>query len=1045
MTSGSRPPRDHEGDFFGFSESDPELLKSGRIPDPQPGHTPLFAWLARVLTRVEERLRARGGKGFRAAIKAGWALVAALGILLLLGPIVNKPLDFEDIIDSAKVEEVDWIARDARVDYSIDRDPERMFVAEVSEAFTAAFVNGPESSVERVIVTEFEGHDVEFELETATIDGAPADVAVTKRATTTELRLRPASGQKFEGEQEIAVSYRLHHLIAEDVDEASGKAVDRWSWPLFAPTWPQGTRGLEVSLTLAPELDEALIRTPKAYLGWLLFGASAWLTPEDESGAGVTYSFSNDQTFPPNPDFWVILNFERGTFELPPKTPLFWVQTYGPLVPLALLGVIAVLALAARRVVWADSVGEPWYKPRSDPPDNVSPMLAAQLLRRARHAELTAAISDPPRRAREAAKTTWLREAARAGRRAGRLGNLPTSWSSGIRWAAAGRAVERKLRWAPEGYVRDTFLYAPVALTLVQWGLLRQLSHQVVLSVVWWPAAFVLLSTALAAVAFLAALNPRPLTREGAIVVQDLKGINAYARATRLLERGPLEDRLLPYAALFVSPRRAGDAVTELAAQESGDRRIAEGWRTERFLGLTAVLAVITAAGLLAGSIVLATKPVPYPNGIRMLTQDSELPGTNYTQTRGFEIDAELSRTEDLEARIEVVERHTVEFEPDAPLVPQFAREWPANRLGQDLGISIEAVRIDGEDTPFREVDAPWSRAAVTTFAEPLVGTHEIEVEYSLGHPAVDAEPTMASDRDAERTGGEVEQVRWVALYDFWEESYSVDPSDWYGEKAPVRPARVTLAIEPGLAAEAVRGGWIDSTRASDDPVDLPAEDGDGYRPWRYEIGWYPGDGQERREAMMGAERTRDDGWLVKEIALDQADEASGGDAALGKHETELTDDLGAVIDFPVGTFAKIDGGAAERYAADQRRPYSLVLWSAGIVAALGIATAWTARRSRARPSASLKAIAFIALPLLALAQSVVFSWAILGMAGTDGRGPVAMVLGALMLVAVGAAAWIVVRRIVRQAVHPNEQEPPPADAAKRQKSSGRKPAKGRE
>ena len=274
-------------DFFDLAGSDPELLNSQRIPDPQPEHTPLFRWLARVLTAIEARLRARGAPALRGTIRFAWPGVMAIGLLLIFGPIINKPMDFDDVIAAADVHEVDWVARDTKIDYSVERAADGTFVATVSERFNADFLNGPESSVTRTLVTEFEGHDVEFALRSATIDGADAEVTTVRRPTTTEVRLTPAGGAPLEGTQEVQLTYELHHLIAAEPDTATGRNIDRFDWPLFAPTWPQATKGIEVSLSLTPELDEALVRPPKGSIGWLLLSSSAWLSVEEPAAGGV--------------------------------------------------------------------------------------------------------------------------------------------------------------------------------------------------------------------------------------------------------------------------------------------------------------------------------------------------------------------------------------------------------------------------------------------------------------------------------------------------------------------------------------------------------------------------------------------------------------------------------------------------------------------------------------------------------------------------------------------------------------------------------------
>lgn len=1013
-----------------------ELLNSGRIPDPQPEHTALFRALARALTATEARLRAAGGVSLRWGIRFLCVLVAAIGVFLLVGPVINAPMSFDEVIDSAAVDEVDWIARDVHVDYEVARDDAGMFVAQVRESFTADFRNGPESAVERTIVTEFEGHDVEFALHSAEVDGEAVEAEVERDATTTTLRLERPDGERFEGRQGITVVYELHHLIAPEVDDATGRVVDRLSWPLFAPTWPQATKGLEVTLTLAPDVDDALVRDPRAYVGWLLVSGTAWLEPEGETAEGVRYSFTNDDTLPPNADIWIHADFREGTFSQPPTTGLFWVQTYGPLLPLAVLAALLLFALAARRVVWADSAGDPWYLPRAEPPERMTPEFAAQLMGRPRHAELMDALEGAPqardrardrarrlrdrtrRSAGDAGRERWVAGAAQAGRRAGRLGNAPSRWRWTLRWRL-GRAVEeRGLRWAPDSYVRDVFLLAPVAIALLQWGLLRQLSHQVILLVVWWPFAFVVVSTLLAVATVAAVRRPRPLTPEGARAVQQLKGIDAYARTTRLVERGPLDEPLLPYALLFERPRRAGRAVVEHAVREAGDESPVRGWRTDHFVSGPALLALAAAVAVFAGSIVLvSTQPPPYDVSDDRITRHDELPGTFYTEVQGFEIEAELSRADDGRARLSVTEKNTVRFDGSASRVPQFAREWPSTRFGQDLGLEVESFRIDGEPAPIREVPQRGSLAVVTQLEEVLDGSHEVEIEYTLANAAVDA-----------RSGGSaVDQVRWTAWYSFWEDEYYTDAGEYFDGRSPVRPIRIQFTVAPDLVDEIEAGGWIDSDH---DLRKEPGEHGNWMGPWVVEGSAY--DYRSRGyELRIGSETERDDGALVVVLDADEVESrptSSSGledetrpfavdpevNAWLGKHELQLQTDLGVRLDFAPGTFAEVTPGAYERHLGEYRLPFTLTVGLAGAVIAASAGMIVFLRRSGRRPSLSLAAIGLGAIPIAGVAQCVLFFWVVPTMSGSDGRGGVAIAAGAVMLTAVITEAVMLLRRRAR-------------------------------
>lgn len=1035
--AGERETRDpgaaHHHDAFDLAGSDEELLNSGWIPDPLPQHTPLFRGLATALEWVEARLRARGGTPLRRGIRVFWGLLAAIGLVLLLGPVINKPLSFDDVIKSAELDEVDWVARDATIDYAIERSKDGAFSALVTESYTADFLNGAVSEVRRSVVTEFQGHDARFALHSATIDGAAAQTRVDRGPATTGIRISPRSGAELDGKHRIVLVYELHNLVTSETDEATGKAVDQWTWPVLAPSWPQATKGIEVSFTLPRAVNDALVRAPQARIAWLLVSGSERLTPDRETADSVRYAITNDQALPPNSEIWIAASFRPGTFAQPPTTPFFWLQSYGPLIPLALLAVILLFSIAARRIVWADSAGAPWYLPRSEPPElrgrdaePVTAELAARLLGKPRHAELVEALDARPQTRPGAPQGSgsakrrerWLGRVARAGRRAGRAGNAPAVWARRSRWAVNDPVVAQKLRWVPDSYVRDTFILAPLALTLLQWGLLRQLSEQVILLIVWWPAVFVLVSTVLALATLLVVRRPRPLTPKGAELRQQLKGIDAYARTTRLVDRGPLDDPLLPYALLFESPRDAGDAAVDLAVAESGDGAVARGWRTEGFVSVPAMLALAVALGVLAASIVtVSTQPIPYPNGGDHVSEYSEVPGTLYTQVTGMDVRAELTRGADGGARLNVVERDTVDFDAGGSRVPQFIREWPTDRLGQSLGFDLASVRIDGAEVPYRRLPQAQthSLAIVTQLEEVLEGRHQVEIRYTLTDPVVAAP-------DGPRS---IEQLRWTAWYSFWDDEYYTNPRNPFDGSAPVRPLRLQFTLAPELADAVIAGGWIGYD--SDRP-DVPGEDGNWYEPWVSERSFVSDHDHRLHRIRIGSERTDDDGTVIATIDVgaveampDEPDPSEDAPAAgaepyrldtdeLSKYELGLNSDLGVRLDFAPGTFSGVRAQALEEYRTAYDLPFAMLLSLAGLVIAASLGSLAFALRRRGRAGASLATIAFAAIPIAAAAQCVLFFWCVGPMPGDDGRMPAAMAAGGAMLAAVIAQAIAVGR-----------------------------------
>lgn len=1028
-----RPPAPENPDIgfvaaevFDIPGTDPELLRSGRIPDPQPEHTALFRWLAEALARIEEFLRAKGGLSLRWLIRFFWGALAAASVFLLVGPVINQPLTFDQVIASAKLSTVDWVALDVKADYEVTREPDGTFKTVVSERYNAFFVNQAEQRITRSLVTEVNGHDTGFELLSATIDGEDAYTRVNRKATTTDVIIQRQDGAAFEekGKYDVVITYVLRNLVDAQPHPVTGDPTDLWSWPLFGLSWPQATKGIEATITLPRALNDALLVKPFVQISWLLVSGNERMEPEVETPERVRYQFDNDQTLPPNAQVWVEFTFEPGTFVIPERTPLFWLQSWGPLIPLFALAVLVLFALAARWVVWADSAGRPWYLMRADPPADLSPNLAAQLLGQSRRAELVAALADAPSAVKTSAKNSatakrherWLRAVAQAGRRAGRLGNLPAAWSWRVRWSAGNEAVEQKLRWKPDSYVRDTFIWAPIAVTLMQWALLRQLSHQTKLLVVWWPTLFVLVSTVLAIVALWAVWRPRPLTPKGALAVQDLKGIDAYARATRLVDRGPIDDPLLPYAVLFAPSRETGDRITEHAIREVGDRGIAAGWRNAHFLSVPVMLSFVAALAMLAGSIVLvATRPAPYDVDEDFQTwPSSDVKGTIWTQTHGLSIEAELVRDSQGGARLEAVERFDVEFVGGRYQIPQFAREWPSQRLGQSLGLEVQSVRVDDAEVRFMTRTNGHTTMMATMLTESLDGMHEVEVRYTLDSPAI-----------AVQDGGDtMQQVRWAALIRWWDDDYYTNFEKLGEGKAMVRPLRVQLTVAPELAGQLRSGGWIGY--GDTDAPRIPFESGRGYDPWVYLNDWYLD--KQRMELRIGSETVRSDGALVVAIDADEVETRkrdsnfrSAEDPAefavdpaindtLGKHELRLTTDVGAVLDFKPGTFSNVDDTGHRDYEASYWLPFWLAIGLALLVILLSVVAALLALRGRGSPGLSVLLFSWGTIPLLALAQTVEFWWVTGPMDGSSKLIPVLITTG-LAMWAVVIVQWIVVGR----------------------------------
>ncbi|MFT4306851.1 MAG: DUF2207 domain-containing protein, partial [Microbacterium sp.] len=503
-----------------------EAEAAERIPDDRPRPTPLWALLSRWLLRLEAWLRSHGGPRLRAGLLAFWGVVAAAGLFLLFGPVINPPLTLEDIIDSASTATDTWIAREFDADYELQRSDAGRLQAVVTETIDAYFPDDVDASgIERVLAIEYEGHALAPSDVEATVDGMSIDA--TMQAVPDRLTIGLDTGGRLSGDHEFVLRYTLQDLAYATTDDASGEEVDLLEWSVLGPSLPQAIAAIDVTVTMPDTLADRLVRSPRGAIAWTLISGGDWLEPEDDSPAGTTtYAFTSDDTLPPNAQAWFTMPFASGTFAMPGPTPLFLLQSLGPLLPLLFLLVTLLFTLAARAVAWSDARGRPWFVAQYDPPHGITPNLAAQILRTPRTRELAVAVATTRTPASDTARPARLLATGRAARRAGRIGDLFRA-AAGYRADPARRQqLAGDYRRIPRGFVRDWFLAAPIALSLLQIGLVRQLSHQARLAIVWWPSAFVAASVAIAAVVVAATLAARPLTEKGALAKQHLRGID---------------------------------------------------------------------------------------------------------------------------------------------------------------------------------------------------------------------------------------------------------------------------------------------------------------------------------------------------------------------------------------------------------------------------------------------------------------------------------------------------------------------------------------
>ncbi len=940
-----------------------------RIPDPKPQYWPLWVLLSGWVEGTEAWLRSFGGSWLRWSIRVFWAIIAFAGLVLLMGPVINQPLTLDDITGSAKTANETWIAREFAADYRVTRDADGSLNAEVEERISAFFPEGVTASeIERVLATEYQDHSLAPRDFTATLDGQPITVGQSRSPNFVTVTLQNTSA--LTGDHVFVLRYNISNLAYPVTDKRLETPTDLLEWDVFGPSWPQGIAALDVKITLPQDLNNKLLREPRGGVAWLIISDSSSLAPEPDSAPGeVTYSFTNDQSLPPHANAWFTMSFESGTFAMPEPQAFYWVKVFGPVVPLVILVLTLLFALAARAVAWSDARGAPWYVAQLDPPKDISPGMAAQILENPGTRELSVALNEMKTSSTDPeTRRTRLVAAARVARRTGRVGDVPFAVSKYLSAPEHRNQLFHGIRRIPHGFVRDFFLWSPFALTLVQWGLVRQLSYQRTTALLWWPFAFVVFSSLLAVIIVWIAKSQRPLTKKGALIKQYLRGIEAFSSQTQMLDRENSNDETLPYAVLFGRSRSVGKRVVALIESELDERGVSKRWLTSSFLTWSRILVRAFSVALVVGAIIFVSVAPGYATRHSPLSYEWGPSGSNdsWSDVTSFDAKATLSRTPEGRAQLVVVEDLVVIFTHEGTRISQFAQQWPNRVDAQDLNVRVTRFTIDEKNVPYVTEQDADTLLLRTKLIEALEGEHEVRVEYVVDSAAV----------AAEQGGGLVDRVRWAALLKGWKYDYHWDADPG------LKNFRVELTVDRVIAQQSISGGWMTRDTSSADRA----------KEWKEAVVPFPSKVLHENAVSYHLVLTRDenDSWPFDFTIAD----------------------LGPRLDFPAGTFVGPDAEALHLKRTLDALPFvvgmsvgglALILGCYGIFAGIG-------RRVRAfQPGLVRDAVRWLQ-PAFVCVSIVGFVWIF---SGVDAADSVVVPLGWLTLVALstGIASLVLTRR----------------------------------
>lgn len=515
-------------------------------------------------------------------------------------------------------------------EYLLGRDPEGHSTLGVTETLIAVFPDSDQNrGIRRALPLEYDGHPTDLDVQSVTdLDGVPRDFE-----TETEddfLLVTIAADDYVHGEQSYVIRYTQTNVTLEPDDSE----VQEFYWDVNGTGWAQPFDRVSAVISMDDALGEAYTGDVACYRG-----PDGSATPceelrvEESAPPRIIASAAGLGAFE---NLSVAVGFDAGTFV--PRDSSLSASTPGMLGLGA--GIVSVAGLLAaiivRRIRWRNASGRGLVIAEYEPPPGVDPLLAAELLG-AEAKGVTATIldlavggavrivetskkrfelelNDPALASAETLPVlgALFGEAAAPGARR-TLGSSDSTLASAL--LAIGRGT--RARSSAAGFRRGVGVGGRVvlAVTVLVAAVIGVIGSIVALDTGrggGWPVVVMIASIVAAVLVLIVLIDVRPLTRQGAIAREQLRGLELFIRLAeadrlRMLQSpsgalrnaaavgattgaaamteagstGPvppeqvlrLHEKLLPYAVLFGLEKEWAAELASLYEREGSDPR----------------------------------------------------------------------------------------------------------------------------------------------------------------------------------------------------------------------------------------------------------------------------------------------------------------------------------------------------------------------------------------------------------------------------------------------------------------------------------------
>ncbi|MGW4927663.1 DUF2207 family protein [Agromyces sp. NPDC004153] len=261
--------------------------------------------------------------------------------------------------------------------FELSRDEHRRSVLVTTETLVAVFPEYDQNrGIRRAIPLDYDGHPTDIRVESVTDEaGTPRPYEVAEDENGEFLLITIAADDYVHGEQTYVIRYRQQNVTLEPDDAP----IDEFYWDVNGTGWAQPFGRVRAEVRMSADVAVGMNGDTACYRGWYGSGTPCEsLTITDDDPPVV---IAEAASLGPYENLTVAIGFDRGTFE--PRDSSFAAS------PAAIAGAVAAgltgLALAAAVVLratrWRSHPGRGTIIAQYEPPDGVSAMVAADLVR----------------------------------------------------------------------------------------------------------------------------------------------------------------------------------------------------------------------------------------------------------------------------------------------------------------------------------------------------------------------------------------------------------------------------------------------------------------------------------------------------------------------------------------------------------------------------------------------------------------------------------------------------------------------------------------